>query len=393
MGGPGDFHPADDTDLNEDAGRSSLTRRKLRPIQILLLGIVVFIALESWVFRSGVYARIVEPDSYAGQFELICCRELARADIADERLAIFLGDSRVAEGFSEKIADARLAGKGDNLRFVNASMAGSTLRTWFYLLQEIDPDGDRYDVVILPFLDYEETGTEGNPNNRILDLRFVASRIKLQDALPFTLSFENLRLRFEALRGTIFKGFLFRDDLTDLLAHWTERQEKAELVRQRGAEFLYDYEGKKQTMEGTSIDQDGKSLVLPKHATEFDRKTLSEDLLKGPLQPTKEYHRYYERWLLPILKRYDETETIVLGVRMPRGPLPRPWDTEINRQSVVRRATADGSITLLDEDLFSDLETPQTFADSVHMNGEGRAQFSRRIADQVAAILEKDSDR
>src|SRR5271165_5951255 len=88
-------------------------------------------SLDAALFRTGLYRPLIEPQSYAGETELALRQASARDAV------VVVGDSRIAEGFSATVANGVTHGAPF---FVNASVHGSTLRCWYYLLREANPN-------------------------------------------------------------------------------------------------------------------------------------------------------------------------------------------------------------------------------------------------------------
>ena len=89
-------------------------------------------AIDALTFRTGLYRSIVEPESYAGQTEMLLKSEAA--DSAPAQVLV-LGDLRIAERFSARLANQSAVGR---LHFVNGAVPASTLRCWYYVLRDLD---------------------------------------------------------------------------------------------------------------------------------------------------------------------------------------------------------------------------------------------------------------
>src|SRR5215211_7555167 len=94
----------------------------------LVLGVLLFLGLEAAVFRSGVYPKVLAPDSYAGHIHHFIEWTANHAASSEREIALF-GDSRAAEGFSAKIADGLYTGEG--IRFLNFATPGASLRVQY----------------------------------------------------------------------------------------------------------------------------------------------------------------------------------------------------------------------------------------------------------------------
>ncbi len=265
---------------------------------------------------------------------------------------LVLGDSRIAEGFSAPIAGAETA---NGVHFINGAVPGSTPRCWYYLLREMDPQSSRFRLIVLPVDDYDDEDGAWDWADRDLDLRIVIFSLRLQDAMDFPLSFHDSSARFDALRSTLFKGFVAKEDLQGFLLHPVQRLQKTRQFHDSGIDWLNGYGG-----------NPGSMWDLPQVN---QRKTLPQ---------TGNYARYRSLWFGKILAKYRGTATRLLIIRVPRGPFP------INHapgqfSHAVRDLNAP-ELTLADENAFSSLERPEYFFDDLHLNATGRQAFSKLLA-------------
>ncbi|HWF46012.1 MAG TPA: hypothetical protein VG168_03320 [Bryobacteraceae bacterium] len=75
----------------------------------------------------------------------------------------------------------------------NASVHGSTLRDRYYMLREIDPRSRKFNVIAIPLRDYADLGRFDNLANRIVDLNWIISCLRVGDIAPFTESLTSRR--------------------------------------------------------------------------------------------------------------------------------------------------------------------------------------------------------
>jgi hypothetical protein len=68
--------------------------------------------------------------------------------------ALVPGDSQVAEGFSARLANQ--VGEASGWEFVNAGVGGASMRSWYYMVRDLDPDRSRFDVIVLPLRGYPD---------------------------------------------------------------------------------------------------------------------------------------------------------------------------------------------------------------------------------------------
>src|ERR1022692_729888 len=94
----------------------------------LVLAGLGILGLDSLLFRTGVYAHYLEPESSTGLFEMILRREQQAQKDHGDNLVATLGNSRF--GYSRKIID-QLPQKPDYV-FRDAGIGGSDARVWYY---------------------------------------------------------------------------------------------------------------------------------------------------------------------------------------------------------------------------------------------------------------------
>jgi hypothetical protein len=343
---------------------------------------VLFVAVEFSLFRTSIYRSLLEPSSSAGQVELLLAA--ARAETgAPDKTVLVVGDSRVGEGFSAKIANQAASG---GLRFVNAAASGSTPRSWFYLLRELDPDAARYGTIVLALDDYKDEDGTWSWADYPLDLRIAIACLRLSDTFGFAFSFHQAALRWEAFRGALFKGFVYKDDLQAFLANPAARLRKVELYRRNSAVWNYDYEGNPASLAGLAIDWKARALRFPPGLNEATKSELTAAYFRAAAPQQGGKYRYRKDWLGKILERYRGRPTRIVFVRMPRTPLPLPDAPPGLSCAACELASANPAATALDEHAFDSLERPEYFFDTLHMNSDGRRLFSLQLAPAILSV-------
>lgn len=313
-----------------------------------MAGFCALFALDAALFRTAYYRQVLEPESYAGQVERLI------GTAANQSIAV-LGDSRIAEGFSARIADRRQPAS----RFLNAAVPGSTPRCWYYLLRDLDPQLVRFKAIVLPVDAYDDEDGPWEWADRTLDLNILAARLRLEDTLTFTASFHSAEARWNALLICLLKGLVLREDLQAFLAHPGLRLNKAALYRTSGAEWAYNYEGNAKDLAGT---------------------VLHDPSLRQPSPQTGLYAAYRREWFGRIINRYKGSGTSIIFLRLPRGPAS-PSVSHARGGSSIRGFSG---VTVLPENLFDRLEGPEYFFDVLHLNARGRHLFSTELADVLA---------
>jgi len=300
---------------------------------------VAAFAVDAVAFRTGVYRRLLEPSSYAGQVEIMLDRAArSRAGV------LVLGDSRIAEGFS-----ARLADSSGPLRYFNAAIPGSSPRCWYYLLQRLDPA--RWQTIVVPLDNYEDEDGDWDFADNPLDTAILAGTLTLAAAPEFVLSHSSLPARAAALRAALFKGFAFQRDFQQFLAAPRARLHAVAQFRAHGAEWSDGYQGRPESVNPGPI------------------------AARVPSPQRGVHHRYRMRWLSKIQELAGPR---VVAIRLPRGPQVVPSPPGL--PSAVRTL----GIVRAPEALFAGLERPEFFADTLHLNREGRTRFSLLLAAWLA---------
>jgi hypothetical protein len=357
-----------DSTARQDSLRNHSARRVL---SLLFLGFLLFALLEVLIFRPEVYGRFVEPHSYPGYMEMLISRERSLAPDDSRFRMTIVGDSRIAEGFSEKRAEELEEGRW---RFINNAIPGSTPRVWYYILRETDPRRDRSDFVVIPLQDYPDFDAFEDLSDRLLDLRIAIFHLGLSDLPGLMRSFDNWSDRWRVFRTVLLKGGTLKKDLQDLLSDPWRRLHRIEQSHERWARSRYEYPGREGSLEGLQYDPSTGEFVFPASLPDRQRKLLLRSLSEPPQRGVM--RRYRQTWLTAIVDYYRNTSTHVVFLRMPRGPVVAPYRRGAGSRGIVFRLAREPNVELLPEHLFDALERPGYFFDSVHMNRTGREKFT-----------------
>jgi hypothetical protein len=334
----------------------------------LLLGLSLYVGIERAVFNETVYGRLVSLQGSSGMVRA-SLRICSRPAEPPAREILVLGDSRIGEGFSVRLADEHLAAKGIVVR--SAHVPGSVLRIWYYLIKALDRDATRFAAIVLPTLCYDDADIAEygglDPADRVYDLRFCAPALELADLGEFAGSFRSFDDRAKAARTVALRGFAYKHDFEALLVSPFERLRLLKHPIDAFDRSNYEYDGH----EGTIRRETGDAEA---HAAQ-----------KAP-EPSPRVAEYRRLWLGRLLDRYAHSPTMICWVRIPRGPFGAnaPPGSE---HSTLRALAAEGRITLLREDLCVGLERPEYFFDGLHLNREGRRLLSPMLVDAVVEAL------
>ena len=346
------------------------------PLAILVAGALLCFSLDALVFRTRFYTRILDPDNSAGSFELTLANEAARDYWA--KPVLVLGNSIVVHGFSPRLANWLQQARG--YQFSSVAVPANWERCWYYLLRDLDPKRTRYSVIVIPVESYDDRDLHADDlADLIMDARFLAVRLRLSDVPYFAASFRSFDRRLEALRLTLLKGLVYRNDLQAFLADPAKRIATLKSRRQYADWDSYMYDGFHATLEGLTLDSEKGTVTFPAGLSLADRQVIETGLLEQVPQQRGYLGDYRRRWLGRIVTRYQGTSTRILFMRPPFIALPRRYPPPPTGRSAVREFASQPGVLLLDEHAFDDLERPELFADLRHLNTKGRVQFTTRF--------------
>ena len=348
-----------------------------------LLAVAGLFALDGLLFRTGLYTAWLEPDSSTGEFELILRREQQAQTRNGDNMVVTLGDSRFA--YYPRACN-QIAGETGYV-FRNAGVAGSDLRSWYYMLRDLDPTRRRYRAIVIGVNDYDDEDEYLNPYDDIRPLHYVAARLRWSDALEFARSFRNPRLRWESFRAALLKGFVMQADIHAFLSHPIKRIQYVSQCRRGFESWTYGYVESKATMSGLAIDWPHLSAVEPASFSSEQRETVQLALLRKPAPQTGRLAAFRHEWFGRIIDSYRESPTKIVFVRLPRGPLVRPENLVLKKSASIRELASRPNVLLAPEHAFDALERPELFKDALHLNDEGCTLFSRMMAREIAKML------
>ena len=348
--------------------------------KILSLGLAtlaVLFLLDAAVFRSGFYARYIEPNSAAGNFEM-AFHAVRTNRFARPHHAVVLGDSQIGEGFSAQVANETGARSG--WEFLGAGVGGASIRNWYYLLRDLDPDRSRFDVVVLPLRGYADVDDGEVRADRELDIRWMIAHLRLADTPELVASFPTRSIALTILRETLFEGLVYRRDLREFFRNPRARLRHLSDCRLACDDSIYVYPGRSEDLHGLWMDWSSMTLHFPPNlsaVTQADMKAHT-DFQHWSVRGIE--RNYRKEWLGKIIDRYRGTHTRILVVSLPYRPFPIPLSWPLDAGSFVTEEAKNPIVTIANEHLFEDLQQPDFFFDVFHMNRKGREEFSRRLA-------------
>jgi hypothetical protein len=364
--------------------RSGARRRLiLRASLAGLLGCAGVFGLDALVFRTKMYAQLLEPDSSTGQFEQTLRREKQAQRLYGDNLVVTLGDSRF--GYSPKLADELTPRTGYVFR--HAGIAGTDVRAWYYMLRDLDPAARRYRAIVFAVNDYDDEDGWGIPEDDIRLLHYAIARLRLSDIPDFFQAFQSRPLQWEAFRGSVLKGLVYQTDIQAFLAKPIQRIRYVRLCNQGWAHWTWDFVETPQSMVGLQIDWSAWKATLPAGADRNQRETVQNFLMYPVAPQTGHFAAFRRKWFGKIVDRYRDSPTKIVFLRLARGPIPRPGNLVQKKSSSIREFARRPNVLLVPEHAFDSLEHPELFKDAMHLNREGSARFSAMLVEEVAKLL------
>jgi hypothetical protein len=350
----------------------------------MVLACAGLLGADALLFRTGIYPKLLEPQSSTGVFELTLSREQRAQAGSGDNMVLTLGDSRFA--YSPKLANQVTSRTGYVFR--HAGVAGTDVRSWFYMLRDLDPTARRYRAIVFGVTDYDDEDEPFKPDDDIRALHYAIARLRWSDILEFALSFHGPRERFEALRGACLKGVVYQTDFLAFLAHPAKRIEYAKAAVGNYEQWTYGYEETARSMAGLEIDWKAWKAAFPPGLNQDQQDTVNNDLLRETQPQTGRLATFRRAWYGRIFDRYRGSRTKIVFVHLARAPIPRPDGLVRKNSSSIREFAATvPNVMLCNEHAFEPLEHPELFRDGMHLNRAGIARFSPMLAEEIARML------
>jgi hypothetical protein len=349
----------------------------------LLLAVLGLLALDGLLFRTPLYPSILQMDSSTGAFELTLRREQQAQARNGDNLVVTLGDSRFA--YSPRLANQVTAQTGYVFR--HAGVAGTDVRSWYYMLRDLDPTSRRYRAIVFGVTDYDDEDEFFTPDDDIRALHYAIARLRWSDVLGFALSFHSMNVRWEALRGASLKGIVYQSDVLAFLSKPTERLRRVRIEHRDFDKWTYDYLETPRSMAGLRIDWSAWKVTFPPGLDQDQQDTVNHTLMSPPAPQTGRLAAFRRAWYGRILERYRGSSTKIIFVRLPRAPIPRPDGLVRKKSATIRDFASRPNVLLCDEHAFDSLEQPELFRDGMHLNRAGIALFSPMLAEDIGRLL------
>jgi hypothetical protein len=343
--------------------------------------ILFFAAFEGILFHTGFYSSVIEPDSTTGNMEVQLRNEIRRPK-PDRNQVLAVGHSRMA--LLPRVVNEEKPGTG--YTFGTIGLGGTTPRMWYYALRAVDPTARTYAAIVIPTDDFNEPDSYDYQSEREADLHYLIARLGLRDLLDFPWTYRSKKLQWVTFRGIILKGFVYKRDFLEFLAHPLARIAKARYVATDSAGWYYGYGGVDENLAGLRIDWQHKTMQFPDRIPEEKRKQI-QDRLFPTLPPDEGRETAYLRyWYGKIIDYYRGSGTKLIFMRVPRAPTSPP-DPAPKLNSAIRQIASEPDVIVLDEHLFDQLEHPDLFWDAWHLNRPGMEAFSHLLGSEVRRVL------
>jgi hypothetical protein len=235
--------------------------------------------------------------------------------------------------------------------------------------------------------DYDDEDRAADPADEIADLHYAIARLGLADVLEFSASFPTWQHRWQAFRGSLFKGNVYKADLHAFLLDPSDRRFRVMRARRDSASWIRDFLPPTRNVTGLAVDWAAWKITFPPDATPRERRSLDEVLMRRVAPQTGGLAAYRRKWFGKIMERYRGTATKVVFYRLPRAPIPRPDSLVRKLSGSIREFPSRSNVLLLDEHAFDSLERPEFFRDALHLNREGTARFSKLMAERLLEAL------
>jgi hypothetical protein len=352
-----------------------------RPLHVgrnLLLGIAAFICVDGAIFHSGLYVSILSPNSYAGRVVAITRAEKNRAPSGLKEVLV-LGDSRIAEGFSDTLANE--LGSPAGLRFASLAEPAASANTWYYMVREVDPTAQRYSAIVVPYgIGYEPNSADP------LRISMTAPLLRYQDCFDFASGFQRWSGRYRAFFATILRGCAYQDDVVDLLSNPMARIRN---IKQAGKiHSRLEYKGRDYDLVGTSYDAATGQVTFAAKLTEAQRLAFRKSLIQ-PSQSDTEYSLKLQRdWIPRIISRYSHSPTAIVLTPLPRGPFLELGGLSKGYESVLPASVIEKASFSFPAKTFEFLEKPEYYFDAFHLNSKGRQKFTETLVSELIDRLQ-----
>lgn len=370
--------------------RKELTGRKDRSVGwalIALTGICIALlplAADELLVRR-LYMQYLEPESTGGT--LVHAERIVEAEyVPGKANVLVIGDSRIGEGFSRRIANS--VAQDSHVNFVRLALSGTTPRVWYYVLRHIDPDRNRFVGVYLMVSSLADDDAD-KLADWDLDNAYLRPILGWKDFFDYPNSFSDKKLAQKARREIAFAGGAIRDDVAAFLGSPVARIEKVALWRRNYPEWLNIYDGRRESVPlATELDRPPEQIGLTPRLHRELKACLEATRIKASAPPrtTHESFMYRSRWFGALLDDYRKTAVDIGIFPVPRGPYHKAFEIPWRLSGSLEQLQHKARLRLVAPEIAMELERPAYFFDSLHLNAKGRIEFTGKLATAIAAI-------
>lgn len=365
------------------------------PLGSLILAAALFFLLDSIIFRSGLYARIMSPDTTAGKFFHTVLYERYRAS-DPARDVLLLGNSKMEFAFSVKTFEEKFP--ASPIHLVLGAVAGSTEQWWFYMLRYLDPGRDRYAAVVIPISNYQIGPWREDFQGRFDTAQVIAPILSASQWPSFLKTYSLYpEIQTRAALLALLSSHVYALDVQDLLLRPKRRLDALKRRKRAGSRWLFDYEGISGDVEELRLDHGtGQIVRYPATFTEFKKRETNYQFERAApeeaLRLSERNAAFEANWLKQIVAHYGGSRTKLIFIQMPRWPIPLPESEPLPAAPDIRTLVGSAAnLVITDPGEFTFLESPHYFADMLHLNTEGRRLFTERLGADLMRDLPIDN--
>jgi hypothetical protein len=368
----------------------SPTQSMKHPLTLLAMTLCTFLVMDNLVFRSCFYSWIQNPDSLSGQLYNEIYYERARPQSGKKEILV-TGNSRIDWAFWPYSYNA--SHPTSPFRFIRAAVAGTSEKTWYFMLNIVDPGRNRYSAVVIPVAYYRVDSSPVDHDNAYADVQMLGQVLSVPQWTQLIDSFSDENSRRRAIRSAMLSSDGFGNDVQDLFAHPFHRIAQLVLRKHAGSRWQDDWSGMAGTMEDFRFDpESGRVITFPKGLNLFAQKDTAKEFQRPSREDavrfTDRNATYQARWLNRIIDLYKESDTRLIFLQTPRSHAPLPARGPIESAPDLRSLLHTGRNTIfIEEDAFIGLEQPKYFYDAIHLNADGRNIFTKQLGDRVTEAL------
>ncbi|MDD5267457.1 MAG: hypothetical protein PHO08_10060 [Methylococcales bacterium] len=351
---------------------------------LVFVMITIPLVLDQLVFR-GVYLSFLEPQSTAGM--TLLARSIQKAHyVPGKKNVLILGNSRISEGFSARIANEIGAPQGFN--FIGLGLPGTSPRVWYYVLRDLVSQRNSYDGIFLQATTLRDDDAFGDNANQTIDTAYLAPLLNWGDIFSYPQSFTDPKATLNAVYALAFPGASFKNDVLEFIKAPTKRMINSSKWREQYPSWYAAYKGHGESLPSAETPFSTDHVLAKMNGA--NRRSLEiyfKKYIESKPQPMERVFAYQYKWFGQIAQQYASKAVTVGVFLIPRGPYHAALNKPAEAEGALKLLERKGMISLVDTAVSLPLEKPEFFFDTLHMNATGRAEFSRNLAKAIIAQL------